>query len=35
VSEVNAIDIFGVFVLQKSSEDSGSLGYSMNIKEWT
>jgi len=35
LSEVNANDLFGVFVLQKSSENSKDLGYSISIKEWT
>lgn len=33
--QIDANDIFGVFVLQKSEEDSQDLGYSISLTEWT
>ena len=35
MSQLNPNDLFTVFVLQKSSEDSEDLAYSISINEWT
>ena len=35
MADINANDLFDVLVLQKSSESSEDLGYSIGIKEWT
>ena len=35
VSQINANDMFSIFVLQKSEEDSQDLGYSIKLTEWT
>jgi hypothetical protein len=35
LDQINPLDIFSIFFLLKSSDDSSSIAYSITFKEWT